>query len=109
MDSRVDRRTFLARAGVLGLVAGAPSGLLATPALAATDDDIEAVIAWLRPQLDRLSRETFDAMVAFCVPGNDNHSIRQGVSRPKPGGVAAGTTPYLLETFNRYISIPDEL
>lgn len=109
METDVDRRTFLARAGVLGLALSTPGGLLAAPARAATDDDIEAVVRWLTPILDNLSRETFDAMVAFCVPGNDHHSIRQGVSRPRPGGVGVGTTSYLLKTFNTYISIPDEL
>lgn len=110
MEDLVNRRMFLARAGVLGLTVGAPAGLFAAPAQAGTTGDaIDQLVRWLTPALDALSRETFDALTVFCVPGDDLMSRRQGRWHSQPGGLATGTGSYLMDTFNRYLSIPDVL
>lgn len=109
-DAVVDRRTFLARAGVLGLALTAPPGLLAAPVQAApAGDAIEALVRWLRPQLQRLSGETFNGLVAFCTPGDDRYSVAQHLSRPTPGGIAANTGQFLMDTIDGYLPVPDQV
>lgn len=110
MPTTVDRRTFLARAGVLGLALSAPPGLLAPPAGAnPTGDALEQLVRWLRPQLQALSAETFDALVAFCVPGDDPFSHAQHNASPTPGAVAADAGPFLMDTIDGYLPLPDAI
>ncbi|MBJ7329586.1 MAG: hypothetical protein JHC95_06790 [Solirubrobacteraceae bacterium] len=110
MDSTtVDRRTFLARAGVLGLALSAPPGLLDAARANPTGDAVEALIRWLRPQLRRVSAETHDALAAFSLPGDDRFSRRQHLWRPEPGGVAAGCGPFLMKTIDGYLPVPDRV
>lgn len=51
---------------------------------------------------DALTRETFDALVAFVVPGPDAHSRAQGEWDERPGGIDAGAAPVLIETLEGY-------
>lgn len=103
----LDRRTFLARAGVLGLALSAPPGLLSAAHANPTGDAIEALVRWLRPELQKLAAETHDALAAFCIPGDDPFSGRQHLARPEPGGVAAGCGPFLMDTIDEYLALPD--
>ncbi|MBW9207483.1 hypothetical protein KV097_16200 [Mumia sp. zg.B17] len=104
------RRAFLARAGVLGLAAAAPPALFAAPARAATTDDaLEALLAWLRPQLQRLSADTFGGVAAFCYPGPDAFSLRQLEVRREAGGIATRTPQFLMDTLDGYIPLPDSI
>ncbi len=45
-----------------------------------------------------LTRDTFNGLLAFVVPGSDPYSIAQGVSTPGPGGVDAGAADVLIAT-----------
>jgi hypothetical protein len=70
----------MARAAVLAAAltplprAAARAGLISAEAAAAPD---EVVL------------DTFNGIVAYVVPGDDRYSAAQGISSPRPGGVAA--------------------
>lgn len=106
-DPVLDRRTFLARAGVLGLALSAPPGLLSAAQANPAGDAIEALVRWLRPELQKLAAETHDALAAFCIPGDDSFSRRQHLMRDEPGGVAAGCGAFLMDTIDGYLALPD--
>jgi len=40
--------------------------------------------------------ETYNALLAFVVPGRDEYSIQQGLTTREPGGVEAGATNALI-------------
>ena len=106
------RRAFLARAGVLGLALAVPPALAGTPAYGASAsaaDPLEELVAWLRPQLQRLAFDTFSGVAAFCVPGPDLYSLRQIEVRPEAGGVATKTPQFLMDTMDRYLPLPDSV
>lgn len=110
MPTTLDRRTFLARAGVLSLALSAPPGLLAPPAHAnAAGDALEALVRWLRPQLQALSDETFKALAAFCVPGDDRFSRAQHNATQTPGAIATNTGEFLMDTIDGYLPLPDAI
>ena len=56
-------------------------------------------------QLD-LTRDTFDGLVAFVMPGDDVYSVAQGASLKRPGGVAHGTAAATIEALDRFIPAP---
>jgi hypothetical protein len=94
----LSRRVFLGRAGALGVaaaLAGLPRALdehgLLESAYAAEPD---------------LVRDTFNGLVAFIVPGNDEYSVAQGHSTPTPGGIAAGATGALISGLDSYVPAP---
>ncbi len=105
----LDRRTFLARAGVLGLALSAPPGLLSAAHANPTGDAVEALVRWLRPELRSLAAETHDALAAFSLPGDDRFSRRQHLSRPAPGGIATRCGRFLMETIDGYLPVPDRV
>src|SRR5690349_538731 len=45
-----------------------------------------------------LTRDTFNGLLAFVVPGSDAYSVSQGVSTAEPGGVDAGAADVLIAT-----------
>src|SRR3954471_21723275 len=47
---------------------------------------------------DDMTRDTFNGLLAFVVPGSDAYSASQGVSTAEPGGVDAGATDVLIAT-----------
>jgi hypothetical protein len=47
-----------------------------------------------------LIHDTFNALLAFVVPGSDEYSIAQGMSTAEPGGVDAGAIDVLLATLD---------
>jgi hypothetical protein len=59
-------------------------------------------LAQVAPPSGALTVETFQALVAFVVPGPDAFSRAQGESHPLPGGVDAGAAPALIATLNGY-------
>lgn len=107
------RRAFLVRAGVLGIAAALPPALAGPPAVAAaptaTADVIEELMAWLRPQLQRLAFDTFSGVAAFCLPGPDLYSLRQLEVRAEAGGVATKTPQFLMDTIDGYLPLPDSV
>ena len=48
-----------------------------------------------------LLHDTFNGLLAFVVPGNDEYSLAQGVHTPEEGGVDAGATEALLTTIDQ--------
>jgi hypothetical protein len=107
----LDRRTFLARLGVLGAVAGtglllpgAANAAAATPALSAG-----AVADLVRQIIDALTKDTLNAVAAFVVPGQDPYSTAQGTPRSEPGALAARTPDYLVSFFDNYVALPQDL
>ena len=105
----VDRRTFLARTGVLGLALAAPPGLLARADANPAGDAIEELVRWLRPQLRNLAIETYEGLAAFVAPGDDRFSALQHQRLPGPGGVAAGAGRFTLDTIDGYLPVPDRI
>lgn len=108
MTTTLDRRAFLARAGVLSLALSAPPGLLAPPANAnVVGDGLEELVRWLRPQLQAVSDETFKALAAFCIPGDDRFSAAQHNATSSPGAIATNTGEFLMDTIDGYLPLPD--
>ena len=120
------RRSFLARIGVLGagalLVPGcftepatepaidsATSDGLGLPALSLPALSLPALIDVLRPVLASLARDTLNGFVAFNLPGPDAYSAAQGTPRAEPGGLDAGGTDFLINNFDRFLPLPDQL
>jgi len=107
----LSRRAFLARIGVLG----ASATLLpqcAGPELTGSESSelgLGVIVNLLRPVLGQLARDTLNGFVAFSVPGQDDYSRAQGTPRGEPGGIAAGGTDFLIENFDRFLPLPDEL
>jgi hypothetical protein len=105
----LDRRTFLARLGLLSAVAG--SGLLlpdiagaAVPATTTQD-----LIDLLRPVMADLTKDTFSGLVAFVVPGRDAYSTAQGTPRTEPGAIDASTTDFVISLLDGFVPFPAEL
>lgn len=98
-DGTLTRRTFLARAGLVGIgavLAQLPGVLRARGML-----DVAAA-----QDLD-LIRDTINGLIAFVVPGPDEYSVAQGESTAEPGGVAAGGTEALILNLDRFVPAPD--
>src|SRR3954468_15145763 len=91
----LSRRDLMRRAGVLGAA-------LATIDVAALLDAHGLLPAASALPLD-VTRDTFDGLVAFVVPGNDAHSIAQGERASGPGGIAAGAAPALIAGLDHYV------
>ena len=83
----IDRRQFLARAGVLGAASVLPS--LVPGRIAAALSRSDPVLDALSPVLQQVSRDTISGLVAFVVPGPDPYSTTQGVTTSEPGGIDA--------------------
>jgi hypothetical protein len=86
----VSRRSFFKQAGSLGLDA----------ALA----ELPAVLKarGLRGASEAVTADTFAALAAFALPGDDAYSQAQGQTFPGPGAVAAGTGTTLVESLDAY-------
>jgi hypothetical protein len=102
----IDRRQFLARAGVLGAAAMLPVWVPSrVAALVRSDPAFDA----LSPVLQQVSRDTISGLVAFVVPGPDAYSRAQGVTTPEPGGIDAKGTDFLLDALDHFFPLPDEV
>jgi hypothetical protein len=95
---RLDRRTFLARAGVLG----AATALWQVPGLLRARGWYDVAYA----QEPDLVRDTLNGLVAWVWPGDDPYSVAQGDSEPGPGAVAADTTSLLIESLDNFLPQP---
>ena len=54
---------------------------------------------------DDYTTQAFKALAAYVVPGDDPYSVQQGLTRPGPGGVAAGADRMLRATYDGAIGI----
>lgn len=89
------RRTALQR----GAIATLALGLAQLPAYLDAKGLLDTALA----QSADLTTDTFNGLVAFVVPGNDDYSRHQGDSSERPGGIAAGATPRLIRDLDRYV------
>lgn len=109
-DSPVDpgRRRLLVGSGVVGAAATVAPGLLWPTAARAMHG--EGAVEWtedqLRSALEALRNDTFFAMSAFAVPGNDPYSQSQGVSTAYPGGVGTRADLYLAGGIDLLVPMP---
>jgi hypothetical protein len=103
------RATLPARLGLLGAVPA--SSLVIPDAVRAgvRGDRHDPVIDLLRPVLCDLTRDTFNGLAAFVVPGRDAYSRAQGTPRAGPGAIGAGTPDRLLATFDHLLPLPEEM
>lgn len=115
-DRDLSRRKFLARAGVLGAVAGAGATTgLALPGGSAgafplpLPLSLSELVKRLRPVLAELSRDTFDGLTTFVVPGPDAYSRAQGTPRSEPGALEADATGFIIEALDSFVPFPEEL
>lgn len=80
------------------------TALVAVGALAQLPD-LARLNGWLEDAqaAPRQVEETFQALVAYVVPGPDRYSRQQGQSNKTPGGVAAGGADILIQTFDHIL------
>jgi hypothetical protein len=98
----LDRRNFLIGLGVLGAAAGG-NLLLPNSASAA----VFGMAGPPTPAVDDLTRDTFNGLAVFLMPGPDPYSIAQGTPRTEPGAIEARTGDYLINLFDNYLGLPD--
>jgi hypothetical protein len=103
---RLARRQLLAQLGFVSTALAVSPALLRTPAVASTLGG--AGRTQTAPAVaDALTLDTLSAIVAFAVPGDDDHSRHQGVILSEPGGIAAEAPELLAETLNAYLPVPE--
>jgi hypothetical protein len=97
--SGMDRRQFLARAGMLG----AAAVLWQVPGLLSARGWADPAYA----QEADLVRDTLNGLVALIWPGDDEYSLAQGDATDRPGAIAAGTTEAFIEALDNFLPAPD--
>jgi hypothetical protein len=103
----LDRRSFLARLGLLSAVA---SSALVLPGRTSAEADAQSeLIDELRQILAEMARDTFNALAVFVVPGPDPYSVAQGTPTAEPGAIEAHTPEFLITMFDEILPIPDEM
>lgn len=108
MESPVDRRSFLAGIGVLGALGAA--GLAApSSAQAAPTPPALPILDIANDLLADLSVDVYKGLAAFVVPGDDEFSRSQGTESAGPGGVAARTHEFLIDSLDNYVPFPDRI
>ncbi len=107
--AEISRRTFLARTGVLAAALATGGLAWARPAEGqAADDLLDPLLEGLDPILQALTIDTISGMSAFVVPGTDPYSVAQGLTDPRPGGVAAENPRFMLDALDKkFLPIPD--
>jgi hypothetical protein len=91
----LSRRAFMERAGAVALgaaLAQLPGAL-----------DVRGLLPVAQAQSPSVVEDTFNGLVAFSTPGNDDYSRHQGESTARPGGVASGATRVLITNVDRYV------
>ncbi|ATY13527.1 hypothetical protein CU254_26195 [Amycolatopsis sp. AA4] len=106
MKPESDRRTFLARIGLLGAAVAAGGLLAPAGGRAQTLDD---VVAGLRPVLGELARDTLNGLVVMTCPGPDAYSKAQGTPRGEPGALEARATDFMITSLDHFVPFPDQL
>jgi hypothetical protein len=89
------RRTFLQRSGLVALGAA----LAQLPWALDAKGLLESALA----QSSNVVEDTFNGLIAFSTPGNDEYSRHQGEATDREGGVAAGAGPSLIFHLDRYV------
>jgi hypothetical protein len=103
----LDRRSFLARLGLMSAVA---SSALVLPGRTSAEADTQSDLTdELRQILAEMARDTFNALAVFVVPGPDPYSAAQGTPMAEPGAIEAHTPEFLITMFDEVLSIPDAM
>ena len=102
-----DRRSFLARVGLLGAVVGA--GSLLPRSAFAQGDPLDDLVSRLNPVLRELGRDTWNGLSSFVVPGPDAYSSAQGTPREEPGGMEAKLPDFLIAALDDFVPFPQEI
>jgi hypothetical protein len=91
----VSRRQLLQRGALAGLAAALAQlpGLLGADGLSGTAE----------AQSDALTVDTFNGLMAFLAPGNDQYSTSQGQSTGRPGGVGANVVTTFIEDLDGFV------
>lgn len=69
-------------------------------------EPVEWTVEQLRTALDKLRDDTFFAMIAFGVPGDDPYSEYQDVTTPLPGGIGTRADLYLTGGTDLLVPMP---
>lgn len=69
-------------------------------------EHVDWTVEQMRTALNALRDDTFFAMIAFGVPGNDPYSEYQGVSTPYPGGITTRADLYLAGGTDLLVPMP---
>jgi hypothetical protein len=91
----LSRRAFMERAG--GVALGAALAQLPFAL------DARGLLPVARAQSANLVEDTFNALLAFTSPGNDEYSRHQGDATQRDGGVASGASRVLIANLDRYV------
>lgn len=91
----LSRRAFMERAG--GVALGAALAQLPFAL------DARGLLPVAQAQSANLVEDTFNGLLAFTFPGNDEYSRHQGDSTSREGGVASGAAPVLIANLDRYV------
>ena len=91
----VSRRELLQRGALAGLAAALAElpGLLGAGGLSGVAD----------AQSADLTVDTFNGLMAFLAPGNDEYSKRQGQSTSRPGGVGANAVGTFIQDLDGFV------
>src|SRR5262249_33374518 len=96
----LDRRTFLARLGLLGALAGGSVALPSFMGVAAayTEDEITNLV---RQIIAEMNRDTYCALSVFVVPGQDAYSSAQGTPEPDAGALEVRTPDFIIDMVDK--------
>jgi len=108
-SAELDRRTFLARLGLLGAVAGSTLVLPESAVAGVLSGSRSRTIDALRPLVADLTTDTFAGLAVFVIPGPDDYSRVQGTPRPEPGAIEACTPQFLINMFDHFLPLPPEM
>lgn len=97
MQGELTRRSFMERAGLVGLAAG----LAQLPSLLDAKGLLPAAFA----QGEDVVQDTLSGLIAFVLPGDDDYSRAQGDSTKEPGGLAAGTLPVFIRNLDAFVPV----
>lgn len=78
-STSLSRRTFLARAALVSAATAVAPSLLLSPSRAHAGNVLPEIVI----------QQALEAVIAFVVPGQDPHSVQQGVTDSRPGGLDA--------------------
>ncbi|MBC6446113.1 hypothetical protein [Actinokineospora xionganensis] len=109
-EAEPNRRAFLTRMGLFGVLAGAAVAVPVAAHAGSSGGTVPSLVLDLvRPALNTVSRQTYNALTVFAVPGQDEYSTRQGTPRSEPGAIEARATDFMLHALDNFVPFPDEL
>lgn len=105
------RRTFLTRLGLFGVLASA-AVVMPTAAKGVSVGGTtlpSSTLDLVRKALKEVSRDTYNGLAVFTVPGPDAYSTQQGTPREEAGALEARTADFMLHALDNFVPFPDEV